>query len=187
MPLCKIISLYTTTIPEEAMRILCLFGHTWEHCTCLRCEKNRGAQHNWQGLRCQTCGHTRQVKQNGNRSDFGDENEYRAYQLAKKYNFDFSQQYHDEIRSLLLYEFDNYPGGSSEYLRFLCGYLYCIGHTKDLYLIKKVKYGLNMDVGCMVDGEWIESIEEDSYIDEFTRSREEIVQSFVDYYISYFS
>lgn len=41
----------------------------------------------------------------------------------------------------------------------LCGYLYCIGDSTDIDLIKRAKYGINMDAGCMVDGEWIDSLQ----------------------------
>ena len=55
-------------------------------------------------------------------------------------------------------EIEDFQEGSSEYIRLLCGYLYCIGDVTDVPLLEQAKYGINMDVGCMVDGEWIESL-----------------------------
>ena len=54
----------------------------------------------------------------------------------------------------------------------------------DIPLLKKAKYGINMDVGCMIDGEWIQSLENDGAVDEAhnLRSREELIKDFVRYY-----
>ncbi|MGN1412148.1 MAG: hypothetical protein ACI4WH_06560 [Oscillospiraceae bacterium] len=111
-----------------------------------------------------------------------DYNEQRAEILAKKFNFDFSEKYHNEIIELLQNEIGNYHEGSSEYIRFLCGYLYCIGNIQDVELIKKAKYSINMDVGCMVDYQWIENLENGSIAD-----RNAIVNDFIDYYKNYFN
>lgn len=73
-------------------------------------------------------------------------NEERTEVLIKRYNLDFSMKYHGEIRQLLEKEIENYQEGSSEYLRFLCGYLFCIGDVNDIEIIKKAKYSINMDV-----------------------------------------
>lgn len=47
---------------------------------------------------------------------------------------------------LIQKEIENYQEGSSEYIRVLCGYLYCIGNASDAELIKRAKYGINFDV-----------------------------------------
>ena len=109
-----------------------------------------------------------------------DFNEKRLLELVAKYNFDFSNTYRSEIQMLLKNELENYVEGSSEYLRFLCGYLYCIGDIGDLDLIKKVKYSINMDVGAMIDAEWISSLGNEAGSD-----RAMLIDDFVDWYQSY--
>ncbi|MFV0400255.1 MAG: hypothetical protein ACK5LX_06495 [Oscillospiraceae bacterium] len=84
-----------------------------------------------------------------------DQNEIRAKELAERFGYRFDEALRPEICALLEQELADYQPGSSEYLRFLCGYLYCIGNAGDAELIRKVKYGINMDVGCMIDGEWL--------------------------------
>ncbi|MBQ6553889.1 MAG: hypothetical protein IJL89_01530, partial [Firmicutes bacterium] len=63
-------------------------------------------------------------------------------------------------------------------------YLFCLGDCSDIPLLKKAKYGLNMDVGCMIDGEWIESLENGGAADKAKnlRSKEDIIKDFVGYY-----
>ncbi|WP_027625634.1 hypothetical protein [Clostridium lundense] len=112
-------------------------------------------------------------------------NEERAEALIKRYDFDFSHKYHAEIRQLLEKEIINYQNGSSEYLRFLCGYLFCIGDVNDVEIIKKAKYSINMDVGCMVDGEWIESLENGGVEYQYVRNRQLLIDDFVDYYTNF--
>lgn len=112
-------------------------------------------------------------------------NEERAEVLIKRYNFDFSEKYHVEIRHLLEKEIINYQNGSSEYLRFLCGYLFCIGEVKDIEIINKAKYAINMDVGCMVDGEWIESLKNGGVESEYVRNRHLLIDDFVNYYSNF--
>lgn len=73
----------------------------------------------------------------------------------------------------------------SEYLRALCGYLYCIGSKEDVWLLKKAKYEINMDMGCMIDGEWIESLQKDIAQEENLRERREIILNFIAYYKGY--
>ncbi len=107
-------------------------------------------------------------------------NEQRAAEIIKKYGFDFSKIQKEEIRKLIEIEISDFQSGSSEYIRLLCGYLYCIGDRSDAPLIEKVKYGINMDVGCMIDGEWIDSLK--GIEDEYVRSKEELIQEFVSYY-----
>jgi len=115
-----------------------------------------------------------------------DYNEKRARAVFERFGFNFNSDYRNEIRQLLQDEVSNYKEDeSSEYLRVLCGFLFCIGDLADLELIKKVKYGINMDVGYMIDGEWINSMA--NIPDEFTRTREEIVKDYVKYYKHYFS
>ena len=82
-------------------------------------------------------------------------NEQRAEALIQKYGFDFEKISKEEIRSLIEKEIVHFQEGSFEYLRLLCGYLYCIGDISDVTLIEKVKYNLNMDAECMIDQEWI--------------------------------
>lgn len=109
------------------------------------------------------------------------DNEERAEQLVVKYGFDFDNIPKSEIIELIEKEIENFQEGSSEYIRLLCGYLYCIGDVSDAPLIKKAKFGINFDVECMIDGEWIESLENGG-IEE----RENIIAYFVSYYKSYF-
>ena len=109
-------------------------------------------------------------------------NEERAEQIIKKYGFDFNNISKEEIIDLLRKEIADYQPGSSEYLRVLCGYLYCLGDISDVPLLEKAKYGINMDVGCMVDGEWIENLKDGGISSQYVRSRQEIIDDFVLYY-----
>ncbi|CUU48886.1 hypothetical protein [Clostridium beijerinckii] len=109
-------------------------------------------------------------------------NEERTEVLIKRYNLDFSMKYHGEIRQLLEKEIENYQEGSSEYLRFLCGYLFCIGDVNDIEIIKKAKYSINMDVGCMIDGVWIKSLENGGVESENVCGRHVLIDGFVYYY-----
>ncbi len=110
-------------------------------------------------------------------------NEDRIKELIRKYGFSFSDVSKFEIRELIEKEIDDFQRGSAEYIRMLCGYLYCIGDPADAVLIEKVKYGISMDVGCMIDSEWIDSLK--GIQNEYIRDRAEIVQCFVDYYKDY--
>ena len=109
-------------------------------------------------------------------------NEQRAEALIQKYGFDFASFPKDEIRSLIEQEIEDYQEGSSEYIRLLCGYLYCVGDADDIPLLERAKYGINMDVGCMVDWEWIESLKNGGVEEEFINPRETIIQNFIAYY-----
>ena len=42
-----------------------------------------------------------------------------------------------------------------------------------------------MDVGTMIDSEWIDSLENGGIEDEYTRTRKEIIEDFVGYYESW--
>lgn len=106
----------------------------------------------------------------------------RAESLIKKYGFDFEEIPKNEIANLLETEIENYQEGSSEYIRLLCGYLFCIGDKTDIQLIEKAKYNINMDVGCMIDGEWLESLKNDGNATEYCRSRKELKDDFLEYY-----
>ena len=106
----------------------------------------------------------------------------RAEKLIKRWGFHFESISKDEIRGLIEQEIENYQQGSSEYIRLLCGYLYCLGDATDVPLLEKAKYGINMDVGCMVDGEWIESLKNGGVEDQYVSSRENIIQGFISYY-----
>ena len=112
-------------------------------------------------------------------------NEQRAEALIQKYRFDFASIPRDEIRELIELEIEDFQEGSSEYIRLLCGYLYCVGDMADVPLLERAKYGINMDVGCMVDREWIESLKIGGVEGEFVNSRETIVQNFIAYYRSF--
>lgn len=107
-------------------------------------------------------------------------NEQRAEKVIEKYGFDFENIPKTEIINLIEEEIANYQSGSSEYIRLLCGYLYCLGDETDIALLEKAKYGINMDVGCMIDGEWIDSLKgtESKYI----RPRDKIIDDFVSDY-----
>ena len=109
-------------------------------------------------------------------------NGQRAEQIIAKYGFDFAVIPKSEIIRLIEQEIDDYHPGSSEYIRLLCGYLYCIGERGDAALIEKAKYSINMDVGCMIDGEWVDSLKNGGVPDEYTRCREDIIRSFTEYY-----
>jgi len=117
-------------------------------------------------------------------------NEERAKAILERFGFNFNPEYRNEIRQLLQDEYDCYKKDkhyrerdSSEYLRVLCGYLFCIGNPEDLELIEKVKYGISMDVGSMVDGAWVDSL---SGLSD-TNEREELINEFISYYKHYFS
>lgn len=109
-------------------------------------------------------------------------NEQRAEKLIQKYGFDFPSIPKGGIRGLIEQEIEDFQEGSSEYIRLLCGYLYCIGDVTDVPLLERAKYGINMDVGCMVDGEWIESLKNGGVEAEFVNPREKIIQNFIAYY-----
>ena len=112
-------------------------------------------------------------------------NEQRAEALIRKYGFDFASIPKNEIRELIEQEIKDFQEGSSEYIRLLCGYLYCVGDITDVPLLERAKYGVNMDVGCMVDWEWVESLKNGGVEGEFVNSRETIVQNFIAYYRSF--
>ena len=108
-----------------------------------------------------------------------------ADKLAEELGFDFSQISKVHIIGLIEKEIVEHKNDeSSEYIRLLCGYLFCLGDRSDIPLLKKAKYGINMDVGCMIDGEWIQSLENDGAVNEAhnLRSREELIKDFVRYY-----
>lgn len=109
-------------------------------------------------------------------------NEQRAEQLIKKYGFDFEKIPKEEIVDLIQKEISDYQAGSSEYIRLLCGYLYCLGDISDVPLLEKAKYGINMDVGCMIDYEWIESLKNGGIEDENVNARQKIIDYFISYY-----
>ncbi len=109
------------------------------------------------------------------------DNEQRAELLLKKYGFDFDKISPKEITELIQKEIEDFQEGSAEYIRVLCGYLYCIGDASSACLIKKAKYEINFDVQCMIDDEWIESLEKDDQ-----ESKKELIDGFVSYYKNYF-
>jgi len=109
------------------------------------------------------------------------DNEERARNIVQKYRFDFDKIPKYEIKDLIEKEIENFQEGSSEYIRVLCGYLYCIGDITDAALIKRAKYEINMDVGCMIDGEWIESLQ----CKDADGQRKDIIEYFIKYYECY--
>ena len=109
-------------------------------------------------------------------------NGQRAMEIIKKYGFDFSHIPKQEIIDLIEKEIVSYQPGSSEYIRLLCGYLYCLGDHSDIPLLEKAKYNINMDVGCMIDQEWIDSLKNEGKETQFTGSRQDIIDGFVAYY-----
>lgn len=111
-------------------------------------------------------------------------NEERAEKLISELGFNFGNISKQYIIKLLEKEIADFQDGSSEYIRLLCGYLYCLGDESDIPLIKKAKYGINFDVGCMIDGDWITSLENGGLADKttYTPPRDRIVAAFVQYY-----
>ncbi len=102
----------------------------------------------------------------------------RADDIVRQYGFDFEKISKDEIRDLIEKEIENFQDGSSEYIRVLCGYLFCIGDVEDVDLLERVKYGINFDVGCMIDGDWIEALKGNMSEED----RQFQIQSFIKYY-----
>ena len=116
----------------------------------------------------------------------------RAENFIKRFGFYFDKIDKNQIISLINEEFERAVEerkrcfyDSSECLRVLCGYLYCLGDISDVPLLEKVKYGIDMDVGTMIDSEWIDSLENGGIEDKYTRTRKEIIENFVDYYESW--
>lgn len=109
-------------------------------------------------------------------------NEERAELLVQRLGFDFGTISKGEIRDLIEQEIENFQEGSSEYIRLLCGYLFCLGDITDVPLLEKAKYGINFDVGCMIDQEWIDSLKNGGIESEFTDPREVIIEKFMSYY-----
>ena len=89
---------------------------------------------------------------------------------------------YDRIKQLIEKELSQYQEGSSEYIRLLCGYLYCLGDRTDIELLKRVKHSINFDVESMIDQEWIDNLENGGVQDSVTRSRESLISDFVRYY-----
>ncbi len=114
-----------------------------------------------------------------------DINDRRAAELIVNYGLNFSNISRDEIVSLINAELKEPVEGSSEYIRLLCAYLFCIGGKEDAALIKKAKYSGKMDVGAMIDSEWITSLENGGQPDEYTRSREELIADIITYYVDF--
>jgi len=52
----------------------------------------------------------------------------------------------------------------------------------DVEIIEKAKYNINMDVGCMIEGAWIESLENGGIESENVYSRQLLIDDFVCYY-----
>ena len=73
---------------------------------------------------------------------------------------------------------------SSECLRVLCGYLFCLADISDVPLLEKVKYKIDMDMGVAIDGIWIISLENNGMeMKEYDiPSKKELIKYFVDEY-----
>ena len=117
----------------------------------------------------------------------------RAEYFVKKLGFDFDKIDKNNIIYLLNEEFkraikeekeDSDFFDSSECLRVLCGYLYCLGDISDVPLLEKVKYKIDMDMGIAIDGIWIISLENNGIeMKEYDiPSKKEIIKYFVDEY-----
>lgn len=77
----------------------------------------------------------------------------RDIQLLKRYGFSPEGKDREDIRKLLIEEINNEDNlEDHECLRVLCFLLFLIGNKEDSKLIWKAKM-LNMDAGCMVEGE----------------------------------
>lgn len=107
-------------------------------------------------------------------------NEQRACLLIKEFGTDFTKIDKKRIHNLINTEIASYNDGSSDYIRILCGYLFCTGDSSDIPLIKKAKYEINMDVGCMIDIEWIDSLENNGAASKWTPTRECLIARFLD-------
>ena len=112
-------------------------------------------------------------------------NEQRAQALIEELGFDFDKIDKKRIVKLIEKELSDYHEGSSEYIRLLCGYLFCLGDESDVELLTRVKTGINFDVQCMIDQEWIDSLKNGGIQDASARSRESIISDFICYYSNY--
>lgn len=112
-------------------------------------------------------------------------NEQRAKQLIDQLGFNFENISKTYIIKLLEEEIADPHKGSSEYLRALCGYLFCLGDDSDVSLLKKIKYGISMDVECMIDSEWITCLEHYSDENYDPSQKDELKERFIDYYRKY--
>ena len=112
-----------------------------------------------------------------------DETENRTAELLDKYGLDFMNVPAGEIRELLSVELK--APADAEYIRLLCAYLFCAGGKEDAELIRKAKYKTNMDIGAMIDKEWLTSLENGEAADDETRSRDELIADIVMYYMDY--
>ena len=122
--------------------------------------------------------------------------EERAEFFIRKLGFDFDKIDKNEIIFLLNKEFERAITereskfyDSSECLRVLCGYLFCLGDISDVPLLKKVKYKIDMDMGVAIDGIWIISLENNGIeMKEYDiPSKKELIKDFVDFYKNYYS
>ncbi len=118
--------------------------------------------------------------------EYMDVNDKRTLLLITHYGFNFKVIPKSEIIRLIEEEITTFVMGSSNYIRTLCGYLYCIGDISDVALIKKAKYNINFDVGCMIDSEWIDSLENYGIETDPIRSRDSIINSFISDIDSFF-
>lgn len=111
-------------------------------------------------------------------------NEQRAEQLWAQYGADFDSIPKQQIIDLLSAELADPQPGTGDYIRLLCGYLFCLGDSSDAALLEKAKYEFDMDTGCMIDAEWIESLKQD---DIHSIARQDLIQRFTEYYQHYYT
>ena len=116
----------------------------------------------------------------------------RAENFIKRFGFDFDKIDKNQIIFLINEEFERAVEerkrcfyDSSECLRVLCGYLFCLGDISDIPLLEKVKYSFDMDVDIAIDFAWIESLKNGGIKTKYTQTRKEIIKGFVDYYESW--
>ena len=64
-------------------------------------------------------------------------NEQRAEQLWAQYGADFEQIPKQTILDLLNQELSQPNPGTADYIRLLCGYLFCLGNSSDATLLEK--------------------------------------------------
>ena len=111
--------------------------------------------------------------------------------FIRKLGFDFDKIDKNEIIFLLNKEFERAITereskfyDSSECLRVLCGYLFCLGDISNVPLLEKVKYKIDMDMGVAIDGIWIISLENNGMeMKEYDiPSKKELIKYFVDEY-----
>ena len=84
--------------------------------------------------------------------------ENKARLFFEEFGFNFKVEDRYIVRNLLEHEINNSSkNDEGEFLKVLCGYLFCIGNPEDVDLIKKVKNDLGRDVGLMINRGWTDA------------------------------